>query len=799
MSAIHDLRTLGDADRPRVGAKAANLGRLLQAGLPVPSGFCVEDSVSTADPAIAAAYGALGGGLVAVRSSAIGEDESGATFAGLFHSRLGVRGEDELVATVEDIRRSAGAGHIPAYQPGGQPPKMAVIVQRLIDAEVAGVLFTCDPLDESCRHMSVSAAWGLGASVVSGTVTPDRFQIERDGGRVVTRSIADKRTRQTARGTAEVADDQTNVPSLSDARLAELAGLALTVERLFGEPCDIEWAFAAGQIWLLQARPIAASPALVLDDLRERDIHSLRANADPHGTGWARHQIAESAPRPTPMTWGVLQSLLSVRGGYGRMLRALGYDPDPRVDDEGGFVELIAGRPYLNLNREARLNFRQLPIGIDWDRLKSDPAYAFQPQRELALPKSATGLSLWARIPRIIWTAWRQSRRLRRVETTYADHLRRRRFPEFAAAVGRAREEDLAGLSDQALVERFFEWKRRTLEDFAEAALQPAVFADLAGADLKAATDAAERPSVPGRLAAALASAPRSWETDQAAALHALIHGDLEMRTFLDRFRHRGPEELELAQPRWSESPPAIEQLRRASGGESDVASRPRRPPGTTLALPIQRYCTAVALRETGRHHLMMGYSYLREILLELDRRHKLAGGVFFLRPEELTRLIAREPLDALIRERRRDYNLRRSLTVPAVLFSDDLEAIGRPSPGSAAADWIGTPISPGEVEGEALIAHVPADVPAGVRSGFVLVCSFADPVWLPVLVKASAVVLETGDPLAHGAVLLRELGLPAVANLPDILAGIAPGRRVRVNGTRGTVSVADSEPAIKL
>jgi pyruvate,water dikinase len=576
--------------------------------------------------------------------------------------------------------------------------------------------------------------------------------------------------------------------------------VALTVEQLFGEPCDIEWAFADGRFSLVQSRPIVTPPAVLLTRLREREMQSLRAQAEPHGSVWARHQLAESAPRPTPMTWGVLQSLLSVRGGYGRMLRALGYDPDPRVHDEGGFVELIAGRPYRNLNREARLSFRWLPLGVDWHRLKSDPAYAFQSQRDLAWDGAATGFRLCARLPLILWTAWRQSRRLRRLETTYADDLRRRRFPEFAAAVGRARVEDLAGLSDEALVERFDEWKRRTLEDFAEAALQPAVFAELAAADLKAATDAAELPSVPGQLAAALASAPRKWETDQAAALHALIHGDLELRTFLDRFRHRGPEELELAQPRWSESPPAIEQLRRASGRRAGVASHPSRPPGTTLALPIERYCTAVALRETGRHHLMMGYSYLREILLELDRRHKLAGGVFFLRPEELTRLIAREPLDVLIRERRREYNLRRSLAVPAVLFSDDLEAIGRPSPSTAAADWTGTPISPGEVEGEARIANMPADVPADVRPGFVLVCPFADAVWVPVLVKASAVVLETGDPLAHAAVLLRELALPAVANLPGILATIPPGRRVRVNGTRGTVSVvADSAPAIKL
>src|SRR5262245_13005876 len=137
MSQIHDLRSVGDGDRSRVGAKAANLGRMLQAGLPVPNGCCVEDSVPTADPAVAAAYEALGGGLVAVRSSAVGEDETAATFAGMFRSRLGVRGMDELAAAIEEVRRSLGAAHLPAYQLGRQSLRMAVIVQRLIEAEVA--------------------------------------------------------------------------------------------------------------------------------------------------------------------------------------------------------------------------------------------------------------------------------------------------------------------------------------------------------------------------------------------------------------------------------------------------------------------------------------------------------------------------------------------------------------------------------------------------------------------------------------------------------------------------------------
>jgi len=755
---------------------------MLQSGLPVPIGFCVEDSVSATDPAIAAAYEAIGDALVAVRSSAVGEDEAAAAFAGVFCSRLGVRGIDKLASAIGEVRRLASGEHVSAYQPGGGPLRMAVLVQRLVEADVAGVLFTRDPLDESGRCMSVSATWGLGVPVVSGTVTPDRFQVERDGSRVVTQTIARKRTRQTVRGVESVLDDQAKVACLAPGQLGELAALAFSVERLFGEPCDIEWAFAEGQFWLLQARPITTAPSVLPAKLRDREIQSLRVKAELHGTVWARYQLAESAPRPTPMTWGVLQSLLSVRGGYGRMLRALGFDPDPRVDDAGGFVQLVAGHPYLNLNREARLDFSDIPYSLNWDRLKADPSQALRPQRELTWGRTTP--RFWARLPLIMWRAWRQSRQLRQLEATYADDLRRR-CGEFATVVDQARSVGFASLPDEALLDRFTEWRRRTLEEFAEFALQPAIFAALA------------LTSVPKDLTSALA-APRDLKTEQAAALHAVLRGALNMQTFLQDFGHRGPEELELSQPRWRETPPAVS-LWRASGRDADVEAPQGRPHGRAPTGPAARYEAAVALRETGRHYLMMGYSYLRDVLLELDRRHDLAGGIFFLRPDELPRLLAREPVDALIRDRRREYNLLRGIAVPAVLFSDDLDAIGRPSPTSAVADWTGTPISPGEVDGEALIARSPTDVPADARPGFVLVCPFADAAWLPALVKASAVVLETGDPLAHGAVLLRELGLPAVANVPGILTAVASGRRIRVNGQRGTVSVAESEAAIKL
>ncbi|HEY1377462.1 MAG TPA: PEP/pyruvate-binding domain-containing protein, partial [Gemmataceae bacterium] len=553
MGHVHDLSAVGEADRPRLGGKAVNLGRLIRAGLPVPPGFCVADDVSADDSAIAAAYRALGGGPVAVRSSAAGEDEAGAAFAGVYHSKLGVQGEAELAAAIEAVRRSARAAHVRTYQPG-PVPRMAVVVQRLVEAESAGVVFTRDPGDESGRTLAVAAAWGLGAGVVGGQAA-DRFRIDRETGQVVGQTIAPKGTRPTAAGIEAVPADRVNAPCLTADQLRDLTALALAVETLFGEPCDVEWALAGGRLWLLQARPITAAGDPDLDGLRRREIGSLRARVGPHGAVWARYHLAESAPRPTPMTWGVLQSLLSVRGGYGRMLRSLGFDPDPGVD-EAGFARLIAGQPYVDLAQEARLDFRDMPYAVNVERLKRQPALALLPQRELLFSRIPP--RFWLRLPAVLWRAWRASRRLRRLRDGYADDLTRRVFPAFADDVRRARETDLAALPTDALLARFDDWRRRTLEEFAAAALQPAVFAALALQELTAGADAAEQARRLGQLQDALAHSPRPADGDQPAALRALLRRTLDLPTFLADFGHRGPEELELAQPRWSEAPPDL-------------------------------------------------------------------------------------------------------------------------------------------------------------------------------------------------------------------------------------------------
>jgi pyruvate,water dikinase len=208
-----------------------------------------------------------------------------------------------------------------------------------------------------------------------------------------------------------------------------------------------------------------------------------------------------------------------------------------------------------------------------------------------------------------------------------------------------------------------------------------------------------------------------------------------------------------------------------------------------SLQPQVARAQEFVALREAAKHHLILGYGVLRRILLELDLRHRLGGGTFYLTPGELPQLVAGEAMDERIRQRRQQRALALSLEVPTVLFSDDLEAIGRPLPVTGADELQGTPVSAGVVEGVALVCEDPsAEVP--LEDGFILVCPSTDPAWVPLFLRARGLVMETGGILSHGAIVAREFHLPAVAGIANALRIIRTGQKLRVDGNTGRVHV---------
>lgn len=814
MADIIPLDQIGPAGADLVGGKAHSLGHMTRAGLPVPRGFCVTSAahrrlggkpIAATDPLaaeIADAYERLGGGLVAVRSSAPAEDGTAASFAGQYETTLAVQGQETVIAAVGRCWESFNAARATPYRRRhGQADSesgLAVIIQRLVPSEVAGVLFTRDPTDPAAERMVVEAACGLGDAVVSGRVAPDRFFLDRETGRVLDWDIARKRLMSTPQGEREVAAEKQLQPCLDDARLAELADLGRRVERLFGDARDVEWAWEGGRFWLLQARPITAGAA-ERERVRREEIAALAALAEPGGTVWSRFSLSESLPEPTPMTWSLLRGYLLGRG-LSRMYRDLGFSPDPALDEKGNY-DLVCGRPFCNLSRMPRMQDRRLPIEHSFAALKANPAGALNPRA--VLNPARAGWRFWLLLPLVAAGVVRSAVRLHRASRTFPRDFREEILPRYLQALEQEAAADLEREPPQQLLERLRRVAELTLCDYARHSLKPTVLASAELAHLERRLGRALGKERSLEAIGQLMSRVRpDAESDVAGAVEDLTVGTLDRATFLERFGHRAGHEMELSQPRWADDAAAVDRLCLRRGGD-DCARRGFPDPvehwlenaglspaqQAPLREDVLRLRTHLALRETGKHYLLKGYAEVRRILVELDRRFELTGGVFFLRPDELPELVAGADLGLRIRERRRRRALALSLEVPAVLFSDDLEAIGRPQDVPGADTLQGVPLSGGVAEGEALVLLEP-DAAVTPPEGYILVCPSTDPAWVPWFVAARGLVMEAGGVLSHGAIVAREFGLPAVAGLPGVHRRLRTGQRLRVDGTTGRVAV---------
>jgi|SRR5688572_11201453 len=274
-----NLLWLGDPksfDVALVGGKAANLSRLARLYHRVPDGFCIPVTVmdkvhplDLRDEIIASISDltvchSLPDFIAAVRSSAVDEDGATASFAGQHETYLNIIGADEILQAIIRCWESARSERALEYrrQQGlsMKHPQLAVLVQQLIASDVSAVVFSANPVTGNRDEVLINASWGLGESIVGGTVTPDTFAVRKSDMQITQRMIADKElmTVSAPKGTHEVEVPRflRNEASLNDEQVIEMAKLATTLETTMEHPVDIECAYASGDLYLLQCRPI---------------------------------------------------------------------------------------------------------------------------------------------------------------------------------------------------------------------------------------------------------------------------------------------------------------------------------------------------------------------------------------------------------------------------------------------------------------------------------------------------------------------------------------------------------------
>jgi len=879
MPSIRFFSEIGEGDRESVGGKALSLGRLAAAGFPVPPGFAItaqaleqgmkEDGTirPELERDILDARARLGPGLVAVRSSAVFEDAAAASFAGQLETLLGVCGDQELIAAVGHCWQAGHSERVAAYRKqwdrlatcpepghirseGGRWPTgsaedkdgdrlttcptagehgdrlptcptsgIAIVVQSLVEADAAGVLFTVDVASGRRDRMLIDSAWGLGESVVSGAVNPDHFVLDKATGAVVEQHLADKAVMRSSAGPLAVAEERRRAPSLTVEQAREIASHGKRLEEMFGCPQDIEWAIASGRLYLLQSRPITTLqkldrapsseiPADLREEiarLRQEEIAELRDRTHPRGTVWSSYGISEVLPEPYPMTWAITAQFMSGRGGLGLAYSDLGFAPAREACGKG-MLDLVCGRPYVNLSREIQMHLAEFCYEYDFAELKANPSRASYPAPRVNV--GSVGVLL--RLPLLPFRMTVAEIRMARLRKHLARRLSEEVFPRFAEWAAAERAEPPEGLSPGEIVERFEEYRRRVMTDFVRGALKATILANLAYADLAGLLE--QHLSVEaGHYLAALASGERADVTvEMDEALWRVGTGEKSLEEFLAVYGHRGVGEFELARPRWREDPRQVERLahlavRRGERSPAELYETHKQHQQETmdnLQRRLARLSGAVRdrierqiallrrympFRESVKHYWMMGYELLRRCLLALDRRYEMNGLIFFLRPNELPDLVKGRIIPGRIKERqlRRERVLR--IPVPPVIFSDDLEAIGRLHEPAAGEVLEGVGVSEGVATGIARVLLEPTDL-GEQESGYVLVCPSTDPGWTPLFARARALVMERGGVLSHGAIVAREYGLPAVVNVLDATLRIAPGRQVRVDGNQGKV-----------
>ncbi|MCA9580579.1 MAG: hypothetical protein KC416_02215 [Myxococcales bacterium] len=768
-----------------------------------------------------------------VRSSSTYEDLGDASAAGLHTSKLNLMAEEEVFQAVLDCWASLYERSVLSYlrEKGLRTePSMGVLFQALVPSEVAGVLFTVNPLTGDRSEFVINASYGLCSAVVDGRVSPDTYRVDRDTGEVRDAVLGAKNLRAIvgAKGGVllePVAEGDRLRLCLDSDSLRQLHDLGLRVETLFGAPQDVEWGMLDGRLTLFQCRPVTVISGRQWTRRSPRDPRALPRST----TVWTNANVGEALPGvATPLTWSVL-SVFSDHG-FRKAFGGLGCS----VPDDAELVANFRGRIYLNLSEIGSIA-SQVP-GLGPRLMLALGGGADLPNLEDSV--AAKGHArFYARLPFTLATFLKDRLLFDRELLSFEEELGRERL--------RFQGLDLRVLSPSGLDQWLWDAENLLLRTgsvlltgygnllLALALLRTVVRAAMPGRediilrDLVSGFEHIESTE-PGLALVRIAD----LASEDEEAKRVLLESDPErlsvddlppgpvkdaLVAFLAEFGHRGPREAELASPRWRERPHVIFATLRAqlreprSSARADPQARLRarvaaekmllasvpRP----VKMPVRRLLTwvrrLIGIRESLRSRVTEVLGLYRAIALDTSVRfHRTderygEDAAFFLTVDEIHRLLTGRVanLAHVVRQRRRQFERDQALPDPPSTFRGQPPAV--PDIVTYGETLSGLAASGGYVEGLARVAHTIADA-SDLSPQEILVVPHADVGWSPLFTVCRGLVAELGGPLSHAAIILREYGVPAAVNVSGATRAVATGDRIAVDGDRGTVHILD-------
>jgi rifampicin phosphotransferase len=835
---VAPLSHFGRDDLMLAGGKGTNLGELSRAGFDVPPGFVIttaaydlllqqndlqteltgllaaydlnnQDAVKDLsqrihnlvhqasipeeiEKKILGAYQELGNGAVAVRSSATAEDLPEAAFAGQQETFLNIVGEEQLIRAVHGCWESLWSERAILYRARQKVEqstvKLAIVVQQMVPAEVAGVMFTANPITGERNELIIDASPGLGEAVVSGMVTPDHFLVNKRSRRIVEERIGKREVVFRPRpggGTEQVLSDEASTPAvaLQPQALSKLSGLGIAIEHHYGTPQDIEWAWVrdgstAGKFFILQARPMTALPEPLKVSGPMRLVMPM---------------LAEMWPtRPYPLDMTTFTG--AVEGAIGNFLASIIGRSAPRLDDS--FLEtdgvVIQFRPPQVHPSPGMLITPWIAMWrtrhYDPASWQSDPLIDNLITQARAIDERDLQTLTWTQNLKIMHEAL--------ALVPDAMKLRERYFPP--ALLG------LAGLWLLLALAR-----RRN--DFG---------ALVSGVRTKTSeiNQVLEDLATHIRTDRSLQNSFQHTETQQLRAeLETSEAGQAfleQFSSFLERYGHRETT-LTISQPAWRDRPEIVLEIlkvlagtepRRGEQYEAWQNTRDQLLASSILRSAMLRRLFLKSLsgaraffqiREDTHFYATLMQPTIRRVSLELGRRLVQAGAldaaeeVFHLRLQELEGLRKQwPPADGTIGEIRdlvaRRKALRESLADKPLFDPRLLNAVSQAPVGEDVL-LSGTSGSPGRARGPVRIVRDISEF-GKLQAGDVLVAPVTNPAWTPLFQRAAAVVVDSGGSASHAAIVAREYGVPAVMGTMNGTRVLTDGQWIQVDGSRGLV-----------
>jgi pyruvate,water dikinase len=802
---LQRLSSLADDDREALGAFAAEIRSAID-GVAIPDDLAASITGALAHHGDRAAY--------AVRSSATAEDLPTASFAGQQDTYLNVVGAAAILEHVSRCWASLFTERAVTYrQRNGIDHRqvgMAVVVQQMVFAEVAGIMFTADPVTGNRRVAAVDASFGLGEALVSGIVNADVFSVRDD--EVAAKAIATKQRAILASpggGTelSTIDPERQGQPALTDAQVVRLVQLGRRIEAHFDRPQDIEWCLVDDELQIVQSRPITTL----------FPIPAAANDGEPHVFVSVGHQQMMTDPI-TPLGISVWQLTagppmheaagrlfvdvargLSSPAGRAGLLDALGR-ADPLIGDA---LQTVIDRGFISLAPDTGAGAPP-PVSAPTE-IEPDPAIVAELiARNRASVADATREIGTKAGPELF-------------DAIRADILELKRLlfgdPQNMQAV-MAGMDALGWLNDQLLA-----WLGETN---AADALTQSVPGNVTSEMGLALLDVADAIRPHPDAVAFLQQVDDELSFDELAEVPGGRLARAAIEGWLGTYGMRCVGEIDITRPRWSERPATLVPLilgniknfehgaaqRRFEQGQHEAAATEQAvlrrlrelPEGEQKAAQtkrmIDRLRAFIGYREYPKYGIVCRYFVYKQALLaeaaRLVQAHVVDAqdDIFFLRFEELEDAVRTNEVDrGLIRRRKEAFRSYRSLTPPRVLTSEGEAITGAYRRDDVPAGaLVGLAVAAGTVEGRARVILDMAQ--AELEPGDILVTAFTDPSWTPLFVAVTGLVTEVGGLMTHGAVIAREYGLPAVVGVERATQLIRDGQRIRVHGTEGYVEL---------